>query len=320
MPLRSRPFMQVDVFTARPYQGNPLAVVLDGTGLSDAAMQRFAHWTNLSETTFVLPPTPEGTAAGADYRVRIFTPGGELPFGGHPTLGTCRAWLAHGGQPREAGVVRQECAVGVVQLRPLDGAPGCMAFAAPPLTRTTPDAVHLAAVLSAMGLAPAQVTAAQSLNNGPEWLGLLIDSPDTLMALTPDHAALKALGQKVGVAALSTPAHGDHQAAALIARSSREARAFERATTAHAPAATEPDLWVRAFAAPVGVDEDPVTGSLNASLAQWLMADGVLPTRYQATQGQALGRDGQVFLSRDEQAQVWVGGDVVCCISGEVQL
>ena len=320
MPLRSRPFMQVDVFTALPYQGNPLAVVLDGTGLSDEAMQRFAHWTNLSETTFVLPPTLEGAAAGADYRVRIFTPGGELPFAGHPTLGTCHAWLAQGGQPREAGVVRQECAVGVVPLRPVDGAPGRMAFAAPPLKRTTPDAGHLAAVLSAMGLAPAQLTAAQSLNNGPEWLGLLIDSPDTLMALTPDHTALKALGQKVGVAALSTPAHGDHQAAGLIARSSREARAFERTTAAQAPAAPEPDLWVRAFAAPVGVDEDPVTGSLNASLAQWLMADGLLPSRYQATQGQALGRDGQVFLSRDEQAQVWVGGDVVPCISGEVQL
>ena len=209
--------------------------------------------------------------------------------------------------------------VGVVALREMDGA-ARWAFAAPALRRSTPDAIRLAAVCSALGLQTRQVKAAQVLNNGPEWLGLLIDSPDTLMALTPDHIALKALGQKVGVAALSTPAHGDHQAAALIARSSREARAFERATTAHAPAAPEPDLWVRAFAAPVGVDEDPVTGSLNASLAQWLMADGVLPTRYQATQGQALGRDGQVFLSRDEQAQVWVGGDVVCCISGEVQL
>ena len=320
MTLRPRPFLQVDVFTALPYLGNPLAVVLDGTGLSDEAMQRFAHWTNLSETTFVLPPTPEGAAAGADYRVRIFTPGGELPFAGHPTLGTCHAWLAHGGQPREAGVVRQECAVGVVPLRPLDGAPGRMAFAAPPLTRTTPDAAHLAAVLGAMGLAPAQVKAAQSLNNGPEWLGLLLDSPDTLMALTPDHTALKTLGQKVGVAALSAPADGENPATALIARSSREARAFERAACATAPATPEPDLWVRAFAAPVGVAEDPVTGSLNASLAQWLVADGVLPTRYQATQGQALGRDGQVFLSQDAQGQVWVGGDVVRCVSGEVWL
>ncbi len=324
-PLRQRPFMQVDVFTAAPYLGNPLAVVLDGTGLSDEAMQSFARWTNLSETTFVLPPTPEGRAAGADYRVRIFTPGCELPFAGHPTLGTCHAWLAHGGQPQATGPadeiieVRQECAVG-------------MAFAAPPLTRSTPEAAHLAQVLAALGLQPAQVLAAQSLNNGPEWLGLLLDSPDTVLALSPDHAALRALNQKVGVAALQ-PATPDLP---LIARSSREARAFATSPSATSASATgmgvadshqpgdEPDLWVRAFAAPVGVDEDPVTGSLNASLAQWLMADNLLPQHrrhaYTATQGQALGRDGLVFLSRDDSGQVWVGGDVSACIRGTVTL
>ena len=345
-PLRQRPFMQVDVFTAVPYLGNPLAVVLDGTGLSDEAMQSFARWTNLSETTFVLPPTPEGRAAGADYRVRIFTPGCELPFAGHPTLGTCHAWLAHGGQPQATGPageiieVRQECAVGVVALRPLAGSsPGerqasavRMAFAAPPLTRSTPEAAHLAQVLAALGLQPAQVLAAQSLNNGPEWLGLLLDSPDTVLALSPDHAALRALNQKVGVAALQ-PATPDLP---LIARSSREARAFATSASAASASATdmgvadshqpgdEPDLWVRAFAAPVGVDEDPVTGSLNASLAQWLMADGLLPPHrrhaYTATQGQALGRDGLVFLSRDDSGQVWVGGDVSACIQGTVTL
>lgn len=334
-PLRQRPFMQVDVFTAVPYLGNPLAVVLDGTGLSDEAMQSFARWTNLSETTFVLPPTPEGRAAGADYRVRIFTPGCELPFAGHPTLGTCHAWLAHGGQPQATGPageiieVRQECAVGVVALRPLAGSnPGMrMAFAAPPLTRSTPEAAHLAQVLAALGLQPAQVLAAQSLNNGPEWLGLLLNSPDTVLALSPDHAALRALNQKVGVAALQ-PTTPDLP---LIARSSREARAFATSASAAAanasptaPATTEPDLWVRAFAAPVGVDEDPVTGSLNASLAQWLMADDLLPQHrrhaYTATQGQALGRDGLVFLSRDDSGQVWVGGDVSACIRGTVTL
>jgi PhzF family phenazine biosynthesis protein len=331
MTLRTRPFTQVDVFTAVPYMGNPLAVVLDGTDLGDDAMQRFAHWTNLSETTFVLPPTPEGAAAGADYRVRIFTPGGELPFAGHPTLGTCHAWLAHGGQPRESGVVRQECAVGVVALRQLEGsANGRMAFAAPPLTRRTPDALHLAQVLAALGLVPAQVRAAQSLNNGPEWLGLLLDSPDTVLALTPDHALLKALNQKVGVAALTrsgTAADSAEADSLLIARSSREARAFSHAPVATAspvpPVTThndEPDLWVRAFAAPVGVAEDPVTGSLNASLAQWLMADGHLPDHYLATQGQVLGRDGQVLLSRDATGQVWVGGDVAPCIQGTVTL
>ena len=341
-PLRQRPFMQVDVFTAAPYLGNPLAVVLDGTGLSDEAMQSFARWTNLSETTFVLPPTPEGRAAGADYRVRIFTPGCELPFAGHPTLGTCHAWLAHGGQPQATGPageiieVRQECAVGVVALRPLAGGTTDsgmrMAFAAPPLTRSTPEAAHLAQVLAALGLQPAQVLAAQSLNNGPEWLGLLLDSPDTVLALSSDHAALRALNQKVGVAALQ-PATPDLP---LIARSSREARAFATSASATSASATgmgvadshqpgdEPDLWVRAFAAPVGVDEDPVTGSLNASLAQWLMADGLLPQHrrhaYTATQGQALGRDGLVFLSRDDSGQVWVGGDVSACIRGTVTL
>ena len=319
MTLRSRPFMQVDVFTATPYLGNPLAVVLDGSDLSDDAMQRFAQWTNLSETTFVLPPTPEGLALGADYRVRIFTPGGELPFAGHPTLGTCHAWLAHGGQPREAGVVRQECAVGVVALRRLNGEAGRLAFAAPPLTRQTPDAAHLAQVRHAMGLQPEQVLAAQLLNNGPVWLGLLLDSPDTVLALAPDHAALKILGQKVGVAALATATADDGPAdKLLIARHSREARAFSQ-TEISAPT-TEPDLWVRAFAAPIGVPEDPVTGSLNASLAQWLMADGHLPDHYLATQGQALGRDGQVFLSRDATGQVWVGGDVARCIDGQVVL
>ena len=335
MTLRSRPFLQVDVFTATPYLGNPLAVVLDGTDLSDDAMQRFAHWTNLSETTFVLPPTPEGAAAGADYRVRIFTPGGELPFAGHPTLGTCHAWLAHGGQPKEPGVVRQECAVGVVALRKLEGAPAGsaerMAFAAPALTRQSPDAAHLAQVLKALGLQPEQVLAAQSLNNGPEWLGLLLDNPDTVLALAPDHAALKTLNQKVGVAALASSAAATDTGPAgnlLIARSSREARAFNRTTPGEAAASNpvnsphnaEPDLWVRAFAAPVGVPEDPVTGSLNASLAQWLMAEGHLPHRYLATQGQALGRDGQVFLSQDAQGQVWVGGDVALCITGTVTL
>jgi len=165
----------------------------------------------------------------------------------------------------EAGAVRQECAVGVVALREMDGA-ARWAFAAPALRRSTPDAIRLAAVCAALGLQTRQVKAAQVLNNGPEWLGLLLDRPDTVLALSPDHSALKALGEKVGVA------------------------------------------------------EVPVTGSLNASLAQWLMADGQLPHRYQATQGQALGRDGQVFLSRDAQGQVWVGGDVVCCINGEVVL
>ena len=302
--MRQRPFQQVDVFTATPLKGNPLAVVLDGEGLSDAQMQAFAAWTQLSETTFVLPPSPEGRAGGADYRVRIFTPGGELPFAGHPTLGTAHAWLAAGGQAQAADQLVQECGVGLVTLRQQDGR---YAFAAPTLRRAEPSTATLTAVLGALGLTADEVLAAQDLHNGPHWLGLLLPDVDTVLSLTPDHAALKQLGVKVGVAAKRDSAQG------LIRRANREARAF----------ATHPDttdLEVRGFAAPIGIAEDPVTGSLNASLAQWLMEDGHMPTRYRARQGTALGRSGEVFVQRDAAGQVWIGGDVVGCVRGEVRL
>lgn len=305
---RQRPFKQVDVFTATPYYGNPLAVVLDGAGLSDDEMQRFARWTNLSETTFVLPPTQ----AGADYRVRIFTPGTELPFAGHPTLGSCHAWLEAEGTPKQAEVIVQECAVGLVSIR---RAGHLLAFAAPPLKRSTPAPELLASVAQALGISTAQIRAAQQLDNGPQWLGLLLDSTDTVLALAPNHQALKDLKQKVGVCAVESA----QPAINLIAKSSREARAFAE-HAADAPQQAAPDLEVRAFAAPVGVAEDPVTGSLNASLAQWLMAEGHLPERYLASQGTCLGRAGRVQLERDASGQVWVGGQVVTCISGQVQL
>jgi PhzF family phenazine biosynthesis protein len=307
--MKKRAFQQVDVFTDTAFLGNPLAVVLDGTGLSDAQMQAFAAWTQLSETTFVLPPTPEGAAGGADYRVRIFTPGMELPFAGHPTLGTAHAWLSAGGQPRQNGQLVQECGVGLVTLQSLNGR---WAFAAPPLQRQTPEPALLAEVLAALGLHAEEVLAAQDLNNGPHWLGLLVHDVDTVLALQPDHAALKRLNTKVGVVARrAAPAAG------LIRRANREARAFAQTS----PVAKDTtDLEVRGFAAPVGIAEDPVTGSLNASLAQWLMAEGHMPSTYSARQGTALGRAGQVFLSRDAQGQVWVGGDVVGCISGQVTL
>ena len=307
--MKTRAFQQVDVFTDVAFLGNPLAVVLDGDGLSDAQMQAFARWTQLSETTFVLPPTPEGAASGADYRVRIFTPGAELPFAGHPTLGTAHAWLKAGGQPQQSGLLVQECGVGLVTLKSVDGR---WAFAAPPLQRQTPAPALLAEVLSALGLHADEVLAAQDLNNGPHWLGLLIDSVDSLLALEPDHAALKSLNTKVGVAAKR-----EVDAGGLIRRANREARAFSPSTHI----TNDPtDLEVRAFAAPVGIAEDPVTGSLNASLAQWLMTEGHMPTRYSARQGTALGRAGQVFLSQDENGQVWVGGDVVDCVQGFVSL
>lgn len=308
--MRQRPFQQVDVFTDTAFLGNPLAVVMDGTGLSDAQMQTFAAWTQLSETTFVLPPTPEGAAGGADYRVRIFTPGAELPFAGHPTLGTAHAWLNAGNTPRQAGLLVQECGVGLVTLKQLGER---WAFAAPPLQRSDISAEDLPPVLAALGLDAPEVMAAQHLNNGPHWLGLLVNDVDTVLALTPDHAALKQLGTKVGVAARRQKAAGS-----LIRRANREARAFTAPSTRIANDPT--DLEVRAFAAPVGIAEDPVTGSLNASLAQWLMAEGHMPTTYSARQGTVLGRAGHVFLSQDTQHQVWVGGDVVGCIAGQVNL
>lgn len=282
--MRQRAFNQVDVFTPVGYRGNPLAVVLDGEGLDDEAMQHFAHWTNLSETTFLLPPTTEA----ADYRVRIFTPGGELPFAGHPTLGSCHAWLAAGGRPKRRDLIVQECRQGLVSLR-REG--DRLAFAAPESRRTAPSPAVLAQVAAALGLRPQQVVAARQLDNGPVWLGLLVDDVQTVLALEPDHAQLRSLGQKVGVAA-------------------RRPEASEG----------EPLLEVRAFADPIGIPEDPVTGSLNASLAQWLMDDGHVPPRYIAAQGTRLGRAGRVHVARDDQGQVWIGGATVACIEGHVLL
>jgi PhzF family phenazine biosynthesis protein len=308
MTPRSRPFRQVDVFTDQAYYGNPLAVVLDATGLTDAQMQRFAQWTNLSETTFVLPPTE----AGADYRLRIFTPGGELPFAGHPTLGSCHAWLATGGQPRGGETIVQQCGAGMVRIR-REG--DRLAFAAPPLKRSAPRPAELAQVASALGLKAAQIVSSQVLDNGPVWFSLLLDEPATVLRLQPDHMLLKALGHTVGVAALDGAA-----ATPLIARGNREARAFGASTPPAAAAALAPALVVRAFAAADGVPEDPVTGSLNASLAQWLIADGHIAAPYVATQGACLGRDGTVYVARDGEGQVWVGGHSVVCIEGSVLL
>ena len=313
--MKTRAFKQVDVFTAVRYRGNPLAVVLDGTDLDDAELQRFAHWTNLSETTFVLPPTNDA----ADYRVRIFTPGGEMPFAGHPTLGSCHAWLEAGGRPRSEGRVVQQCAAGLVTVRREAGANGDrLAFAAPKLKRSAPSPTLLAKVASALGLKAHQILSAQLLDNGPVWLGLLLNDADTVLALTPDHRALKELGQAVGVAGVPAPAKNG----ALIGRSNREARAFGSADKASVKPITAiaADLEVRAFAANMGIEEDPVTGSLNAGLAEWLIADDHLPARYLVAQGQTLGRDGRVTVERDADGTIWIGGDSVTCIDGTVTL
>ena len=288
--MQQRPFRQIDVFSHHPGFGNPVAVVLDAQGLSDADMRRFAAWTNLSETTFLMPPTAAGHAAGADYRLRIFSPRGELPFAGHPTLGTCRAWLQQGHTPRVPGLVVQESAQGLVQI---EHQGDTLAFAAPPLQRSKPSPALVPLVASALGLRPHQIQAAQLLDNGPVWLGLLLDSAETVLGLTPDHARLKDLGQDVGVIHIA-PDAGDNPA--------------------------RPGAVVRAFAAPMGNPEDPVTGSLNASLAQWLIAEGLAPTRYLVAQGECLGRAGRVYIHQDAQGQVWVGGHTVTCIEGTALL
>ncbi|MCZ2407488.1 MAG: PhzF family phenazine biosynthesis protein [Burkholderiales bacterium] len=282
--MRQRPFQQVDVFTATPYRGNPLAVVLDGAGLSPEAMQQFTNWTNLSEATFVLPPTPEGAAAGADYRVRIFCPGRELPFAGHPTLGTCHAWLATGGQPRVPGRIVQECGVGLVALRQ-DGER--LAFAAPPLIRSGPlDEDEVQHIARGLGVARTDIVHHAWCDNGPHWRGVMLRSAKQVLALRPDAAVLA--GLDVGVVGASD--------AAGIAF---EVRAF--------------------FPGNHGLAEDPVTGSLNAALAQWLIGAGLAPTRYVASQGTALGRAGRVYVEQDG-AQIWIGGHSVTCMAGEVCL
>ena len=278
---RSRGFSQVDVFTATALLGNPLAVVHDGTGLGDERMATFARWTNLSETTFLLPPTnPE-----ADYRVRIFTPGGELPFAGHPTLGSCHVWLQAGGQPRRGEVVMQECSIGLVAIR--RDANARLAFAAPPTSVERADAELLHRVYAALGLDPALVLQAAWLSNGFPQLVLRVDSAATVLALKPDHSVLKGLG-KVGVV-------GPH------------------------PAGGAADFEVRFFAAAIGVNEDPVTGSLNANVANWLIDNGHAPVSYVAAQGTAMGRAGRIHVTRDAQG-TWIGGDVAACIEGRVTL
>lgn len=274
-----RQFRQVDVFTATPYRGNPLAVVLGADGLSGEQMQQFAHWTNLSETTFVLEPEDDQ----ADYRVRIFMPTGELPFAGHPTLGTCHAWLEAGGEPRQQGRVIQQCGAGLVTIQRDDSG---LRFAAPPLLRSGPVDEGLARhVADILRLGRDEIVDLQWADNGPGWVAVLLASADAVLAVKPGLTDLD-----IGIA-------GPHPPGA--------AAAFE----------------VRAFFPKDGATvEDPVTGSFNASLAQWLLSTGRARAPYLARQGTALGRNGQVHVSTDQDGSVWVGGAVVTCIAGTVDL
>jgi PhzF family phenazine biosynthesis protein len=274
-----RPFRQVDVFTTAPYRGNPVAVVLDGSGLETSEMQRFAHWTNLSETTFVLPPADPG----ADYQVRIFTPTQELPFAGHPTLGTCHAWLQAGGESRTPGIVVQQCKAGLVPVRQT---PDGLAFAAPALLRAGPvEEALVERIANLLAIGRSDIVDAQWVDNGPGWVAVLLPTAEAVLALRPGFVDLD-----LGVVG------------------------------PHPPGAPEA-LEVRAFFPKDGVTtEDPVTGSLNASLAQWLLGAGRVTAPYVASQGTVLGRSGRVHVAQDPDGTIWVGGGTVTCVSGDVEL
>lgn len=277
----SRPFSQVDVFGADPLMGNPVAVVHGAEGIDDDTLAAFARWTNLSETTFLLPPTDEH----ADYRLRIFTPGAELPFAGHPTLGSAHAWLEAGGDPHREGTVVQECGIGLVELRRQRSE---LSFAAPRLLRSGPvEEEVLDRVMTALRIAPDDVVASAWVDNGPGWVGVQLAGAEQVVALEPDFARMR--GLDVGVIG----AHGDGGPA---------------------------DYEVRAFCPDYSIPEDPVTGSLNAGFAVWLMGEGRAPSSYTVRQGTALGRRGDVTLSTGDDGRIWVGGSCRTLVRGTVDL
>lgn len=276
----------MDVFGSASLSGNPLAVVVDGDGLSTEQMQRFARWTNLSETTFLLPPTsPE-----ADYRVRIFTLAHELPFAGHPTLGSCHAWLTAGGRPQRDDLVVQECGAGLVPIRRTTDA---LAFAAPPLLRSGPvDESFVEQLATVLGVERDAIVDTQWVDNGPGWVAVLLEDAKAVLTLEPDFRLYDGEGSlDIGVV-------GPH------------------------PEGAECAFEVRAFFSDEHGDmrEDPVTGSLNASLAGWLLATGRASAPYVASQGTRLGRTGRPHVDQDPDGTVWVGGTTTTVITGEVDV
>jgi PhzF family phenazine biosynthesis protein len=274
-----RSFRQVDVFASVPYRGNPVGVVLDGEGLTAQGMQLYAAWANLSETTFILRPRDPA----ADYRVRIFTPAAELPFAGHPTLGTCHAWLEAGGRPRRGEEIVQECDAGLVRIRRSGDQ---LAFAAPPLIRSGPvDEATVGEIARQLGIERTGILDSQWVDNGPGWVAVMLRDAEAVLAVRP------------GVVDMDIGVVGPY------------------------PGGSEAAFEVRAFF-PNGATtiEDPVTGSLNASLASWLLDTGRATAPYVAAQGTAVGRAGRVHVSRDEAGTIWVGGATVSCIRGEVDL
>jgi len=276
--MHKRDFQQVDVFSEVPLKGNPVAVVLGADGLSTEAMQDFTRWMNLSESTFLLQPTDPA----ADYKVRIFTPAEELSFAGHPTLGSCHAWLRAGGQPKGEHVV-QECAAGLIPIRQ---AAETLAFAAPPLVKDGPvSEIELARIVAGLGVSAGDVLRSQWIDNGPGWVGVMLKSRVALLAVEPNYDAMG--GLEIGVVAPGEP--GD-----------------------------ETQFEVRAFMPSLRA-EDPVTGSLNASVAQWLIGEGVAPSSYVAAQGTAMNRAGRIHVS-SEGDNLWIGGKTTTWVEGQVLL
>ena len=277
---RQRRFAQVDVFSAAPYLGNPVAVILDAEGLQDSDMRRIARWTNLSETTFVLPPaTP-----GADYRLRIFTPGAELPFAGHPTLGSAHAWLEQGGTPQTPGRLVQECGAGLVEVR---RRAGLLSFAAPPTRRSGDiEPEYLAQIVAAFGIDPGQVLAHQWVDNGPGWAVVRLATAREVLDLNPDLSRIPA--------------------------------AMVGAIGAY-PDASEHAFELRTFAPGVGVPEDPVCGSMNAAVAQWFLRTAAVQGGYRVSQGRRVHRAGDVTITSDPDGTVWVGGNTTTLLRGTAQ-
>jgi PhzF family phenazine biosynthesis protein len=274
-----RRFCQVDVFGSVPFSGNPVAVVLDGEGVDDDAMQTLARWTNLSETTFVLAPT----VSPADYRVRIFTPARELPFAGHPTLGTCHAWMEAGGVPRDPHEIVQECGAGLVRLRRRGER---LAFSGPPLIRSgAVDAGLVGRIADMLDVAREEIIDSRWVDNGPGWVGVLLRDAEAVLALRPANVDLD-----IGVVGAYPEGH-------------------------------DPAFEVRAFFPVAGATvEDPVTGSLNASLAEWLLSTGRAEAPYVAGQGTAIGRQGRIHIFADPDGAIWVGGETVTRVTGTVEL
>jgi PhzF family phenazine biosynthesis protein len=274
----SHNFREVDVFGAEAYLGNPLAVVLGADGVADEAMRLVARWMNLSETTFLVEPVD----SRADYAVRIFTPDQELPFAGHPTLGSAHAWLEAGNIPKDPIQIIQECAIGLVALRHTENG---LAFAAPPLRRSGPaDDATRASAIAALGVDPSKVVDVEWVDNGPGWLGVLVDDADTVLALRPG-----AMEGPIGVVG------------------------------PHAPGSAT-DVEVRAFLPIDGtIVEDPVTGSLNASLGVWLLDSGRIAAPYVASQGTAIGRAGRIFVERDDDGTTWIAGATRTIVKGTLE-